>query len=64
MSVSPKYRFVAAAFVAASLIFHAPLAEARPLNPTDPITRIVKYVKKLFGVVANDDSTGPVPPHP
>lgn len=62
MSTSRKFRVLAVGLFTASLLVSAPLAQARPLEPGDPITRIIKIVKKLIHGVVNDD--GMNPPHP
>jgi hypothetical protein len=63
MSISRKFRLLAVAVFSASLLLASP-AHARPKDPLDPVSRVVKLVKKLFTAIGFDDVTGPTPPHP
>jgi hypothetical protein len=64
MSSSRILRTVAAGVFTAAILLSSPAASAarRGDDPSDPIIRFVKYVKKIFTVITHDDA--PVPPHP
>lgn len=64
MSSSRILRTVAAGVFTATIVLSSPaaLAAQRGDDPRDPITRLVKYVKKIFTIITHDDA--PNPPHP
>jgi len=65
MSSSRFLRAVAVGVFTASIILSSPAAYAarRGDDPRDPIARFVKYVKKIFTIITQDDLK-PDPPHP
>ena len=54
-----------AAVLLAVLVLATPAsANLRRDDPRDPITRIAKYIRHLFGMASNDDGNQLIPPHP
>ena len=64
MSSSRFLKAFVAGLFAASILLSSPsvLAYQRVDDPSGPIVRLVKYIKKVFSSIALDD--GMNPPHP
>ena len=60
-----RARLIAVALLAV-VVLSTPVASAnlRRDDPRDPITRIAKYIRHLFGLASNDDGGQICPPHP
>lgn len=65
MSSSRFVKKLAVGVFAATLLLSGPAAfgAQRVDDPRDPIVRFVKYVKKIFTIITQDDLK-PDPPHP
>jgi hypothetical protein len=64
MSSSRFGKAIVAGLFTATILLSSPAAYAakRGDDPRDPIVRFVKYVKKIFTIITQDEA--PVPPHP
>ena len=60
-----RARLIAVALLAV-VVLATPAASAnlRRDDPRDPITRIAKYIRHLFGMASNDDGGLLIPPKP
>jgi len=59
----PKFTSLGVVLLISTILLSAPVIAAQLReDPRDPITRIVKYLKRIFTIITNED--GMTPPKP
>jgi hypothetical protein len=59
----PEFTSLGVALLMATILFSTPvIAAQRGEDPRDPITRMVKYLKRVFTIITTED--GMTPPKP